>query len=159
MGRLKKPIEQHKRDGTFRDDRHLPDTVSNYAEKKTIVPMPPASLPKDAEKFWYSTVGYLIDNDIYTDGDNALIETLCMRLHIQERAYEELKNSDLVLELVNAKGAEYRQINPASTILNSVTDDIIKICAHLGMSPTARTNIGVNNKAPNDPLKNLLKKK
>jgi P27 family predicted phage terminase small subunit len=158
-GSKRKPLERHKQEGTLRADRHLPDAVEAFVEPVKQIPLPPPHLSAGAVQYWNQVAATMADMGILANADLAILETLAMKLDIQRRAYDELCKQDLVLNLVNAKGGEFKMINPNSTILNTVTSDIIKITAQLGLSPAARTQIGVVNKKPDDPMKNFFKGK
>lgn len=158
-GTKNKPAAVHKANGTARDDRMLPDALENYVQEVDTIPLPPITLSDIGKKHWFIIVGQMVEGRIFTNGDRVLVESLCMKLDIQEQAYESLKGQPLVFDMVNHKGMEYKMINPLTTVINGLSGEIIKICTQLGLSPFARTQIGVGKSDPDDPLAAQLNKK
>lgn len=156
MARPKKPEAVKKKEGTYRQDRSLPSSLEKYAEVVNVI-LPPDYLQGYAREYFLNISAVMSSLKVLTASDVFLIESLSIKLEIQKKAYEQLQNEDLIIDLVNSKGAKYKMINPLTTIINSQMADMIKIAAQLGLSPEARTKIGIINSGnPKDPLKDLI---
>lgn len=154
MARPKKPESIKIKEGTHRQDRALPDALEKY-QKTVKVILPPAHLSGYAQEYFLKISSDMAENQILTNGDIHLIESLSIKLAIQRQAYEEM-GSDLIKKMTNNKGMKYEVINPLYDIINRQTADIVKICAQLGLSPESRTRIGVTKSKDNDPMQEFI---
>lgn len=157
-GRKNKPASLHKQQGTYREDRHLPDAMENYVETKDEPPQAPEKLTENAKRYWFLVVRELIRNRVYSDGDSMLIEILCGKMDLHDRAIADLNNEGLVSIVTNSKGTTYPMPHPNINIARTLSKEILEITSHLGLSPLARTQIGVSKSDTKDPLKGLIKK-
>ena len=151
----KKTVEQHKQDGTFRKDRHLPDLIQ-AGRHSDAVEVYPDDLPPEASKYWYLIVANMKIAKSLNDEDLAMIRSLVMCYHLQDQCFKNISENGLQLILTNSKGAEYVQRNPAIESLDAVQKRIILFSKHLGLSPLARTDIGVSKSDKKDPLLDLI---
>ena len=140
-------------DGTYRDDRQLPDQV--VPEPVLTIPLAPAHLSDDAKTCWKNICVFMAQNKLLTNGDLLLVEMLSINYDLVRRCYEQLNKEDLV-ERLEGKNGEYLQKNPHHLVLLETQKEILQISKQLGLSPLARTSIGVRFSAPDDPLGELL---
>ena len=152
-GRKAKPIAQHIQDGTLRA-YHIPDTPKDGTAQK--IPIFPEHLPGECKDYWYLIVSELKSNNTLNDADAVLVESLCINVYIQNRAIEEIRNGEIVDNLIGAKGGEYKQRNPNVGVILDTQTNILKICAELGLSAAARTKIGVSKSDKKDVFKDDL---
>jgi P27 family predicted phage terminase small subunit len=147
------PVEVKKLKGTFRDDRHMPD----YAKLPTVenIPMPPPTLSEGAHDVWYSQVTSMKTMGILTTADFTLLEIFCEQKHIYDCAVKEMRGQKSVID---TNGGATKMINPLIKIQTDALRNLMDLSKKLGLSPLDRTNIGVKDSQPNDPLKDLLKK-
>lgn len=149
----KKPRAQHITDGTYRDDRQLPDQV--VPPELVTLPLAPDHLTKYAQTCWNNICFYLSENKLLTSGDLLLVEMLAINYDLVRRCYDDLKGADLV-ETLQGKNGEYKQKNPLHLVLLESQKEILQISKQLGLSPLARTSIGVSYSRPDDPLGDLM---
>ena len=153
---VSKPIAKHKQDGTFRDDRHLPDTPPDGTADMEVIDNFPAGLNERCRQDWQLICGEMFLARTLNPGDILLIESLCINLDMQRECYKYLQSGELFERMVNTKGAEYIQTNPAINALSSINKTIIDLCNQLGLSPLARTKIGVSKSDKKDVFKDDL---
>ena len=147
------PVEVKKLNGTFRDDRHLPD----YAKLPPVenIPMPPPTLNPKAHYVWYTQVSAMQTMQTLTAADYTLLELFCEQKYLYDRAVKELMNDDLIDETNNGST---KMVSLYIKIQNDAINNMLNLSKALGFSPLHRSSIGVKASMPNDPLKDLLKK-
>jgi P27 family predicted phage terminase small subunit len=148
------PVEVKKLNGTFRDDRHLPD----YARLPVVenTPYPPPTLPEKAHPVWYAQVTAMQQMRTLTEADFVLLEAFCYQKYLYDKAVKELANEDLIDETNNGST---KMVSLYIKIQNDAIANMMNLSKKLGFSPLDRTGIGVKDSSPNDPLSGLLKKK
>jgi P27 family predicted phage terminase small subunit len=148
------PIEVKKLNGTFRDDRYLPD----YARLDTVknIPTPPATLSKAAHEVWYIQVSAMQQMRTLTEADFVLLELFCEQKALYNKALKRLNDDDELVDETN-NGAT-KMISQYIKIMDGAIRNMIDLSKKLGFSPLDRSSIGVTPSQPNDPLKELLKK-
>lgn len=158
-GRKNKPAEVHKRQGTYRADRHLPDAVENFVKPQTEKLQSleaPEKLTEGAKKYWFLIVREMINGNIFADADMPLIELLAAKHDLHDQAVEAINSEGMVSIVTNSKGTTYPMPNPHIGIARTLSKEIMELTSHLGVSPLARTQIGVSQSDKNDPLKGDL---
>ena len=152
-----KPLENHLKDGTFRKDRHkvIGEVAPPGTSTKMIPPERPDGLPDEALKMWNTVSVSLLESGLFAACDVVLLKSLCICLHLQQRAFDDIAENGIVLDCVGAKGSTFSQKNPAVTILNEQTELIIKICSKMGLDPVSRSGLGIITKKAKDPTEGL----
>ncbi|HRW25565.1 MAG TPA: hypothetical protein P5298_14245 [Spirochaetia bacterium] len=95
-GRTPKTVEEHKKAGTYRKDRHAARASGEAKPAKDKAP--PASLPADLHGHWYDAVADLEDIGIVTKTDLAMLERAFVQLgnsmKLQAKFEESLRNDE-----------------------------------------------------------------
>ena len=155
-GTKKKPAAIHRQQGTHRDDRHLPDALENYVKPVTEIPEPPASLTEQAKRYWFLITRELVNGGIFSDGDMMMVEVLAAKHDLHKQAIEAVNSEGLVSIVTNSKGTTYPMPNPHINIARTLSKEIMELSSHLGLSPLARTQIGVSKSSNDDAFKDDL---
>lgn len=134
-GRKPKPTAMHKRDGTFRPDKHGPedhplDSIGGEPEK-------PPGLPHDGEMMWDHMVTLLCPLGVITELDGYQLEVLCLQWakyrELAYRAIEENYDDEDCAKLEKRANAAYVVFDKAAM--------------QFGLSPIARAKLRT---VPND---------
>jgi len=151
-----KPIEVHKAQGTYRTDRHLPDSAS--LPVVAAIPLPPVTLPKDVHDVWNHQAASMQQMRILTPADYRMLELYCNQFLIYRKAYEKFVSGPLVEKLYGGDGT-VKSVNPSVylRIMNDAETRIIKMSEQLGFSPAARTRIAVRFSDDKDPAEGLVR--
>jgi len=152
MARGKKKLpEIHIRDGTYRQDRHLPDMAKG--DPVTQIPMPPPSLHKDAHAIWYSQAAALVEMRTLTSADHILLESFCNEKLKYDRATEALEYDDMIQETNNGST---QMVSLYIKIQNDCLKNMIELSKRFGFDPLSRTSIGVSKSDKKDVFKDDL---
>jgi P27 family predicted phage terminase small subunit len=151
-----KPIEVHKAQGTYRTDRHLPDSAS--LPVVAAIPLPPETLPRDVHDVWNHQAASMQQMRILTPADYRLLELYCNQFWVYRQAYQKLMNGPLIEKLHGGDGT-VKSINPSIylRIMNDAETRIVKLSEQLGFSPAARTRIAVRFSDDKDPAEGLVR--
>jgi P27 family predicted phage terminase small subunit len=123
--------------------RPMPPSVeySPLAEPADIRPLAP--LDAAAEQFWHTTIVPLIELGVVTAIDAAAATMLC-------QAWSRLQTAERVLatEGVVSRGSMGQaRPHPALTVANSASALTLKLAREFGLTPAARTRLGLQNAA------------
>lgn len=129
MGRPKKSIEQHLKDGTYRPDRHGPIPGAGGGSGVVAPPKKPADLNSDAAAIW-SKLLPLLANTV-RDRDAPLLAELCLW-------WAELERVTTVRDAMVPGEKGYKDILIASGIC---ADKVTKLGEKFGLSPRDRAKL------------------
>ncbi len=155
-GRKRKPKEQHKAEGTYRADRHLPDSANLPAV--AAIPLPPPTLAKAVHDVWNHQAASMVQMRILTPADYRMLELYCNQFFIYRQAFEKLGNAPLIEKLYGGDGS-VKSISPSVylRIMNEAETRIVRLSEQLGFSPMARTRIAVRFSDDKDPAEGLVR--
>ena len=146
--------EIKKQNGTWRDDRHLPDAAA--APPVQRLPLPPSSLHKDAHQYWNVQASALMEMKVLTSGDLILLEAFCNEKLKYDRAGRALEDEDMIDE---TNGGSTKMVNLHIKIQNDALNNLLNISKRFGFDPLSRMDIGVKKSDPADPGAKFLDKK
>ena len=121
--------------------------LNNNEPKPSGIPSCPAFLDSSAKKEWKRVSKELIEIGILTSVDRSILASYCDAYSRWAQATEELN------ELRKAKGKSvlvvgtktgYPMQNPLIGIINTAADQMRKFGAELGLSPSSRTRLSVD---------------
>ena len=142
-GPAPKPTQQKKLQGTYREDRANPGEV--FPSAPDSVDAPPF-LDGEAKDKWYATAPMLQRNGLLTECD---LDTLAIYYQTWARYVEaESKLSTDGATTVARSG--YQQVSAWVTIATRA--DLLKLGDRLGLNPSARGRISVEQKDDGDEL-------
>jgi P27 family predicted phage terminase small subunit len=147
-----KSTEQHKRDGTYRKDRHSRRLEVPPADG---IPAPPPTFDKRHAAKWYEVCERLQKMGILATADVDTIEIYCNAYFDLQDAEETLKQEGKYLH--TEIGAA--RLHPAWRVKNDAVKTLRQLSAALGFSPLDRTRVNaqVEKKEPEDPFLELLR--
>ena len=154
MGRPRKPIEQHRRDGTYQPCRH------KGVEPKSVKPEMPGDLKGEAAQLWSDLTPILEDMGIYTAADSLALRLLCDSYAFYMEASEYVKeHGSYYVAHVTRGGLEVFKEHPASKAVSRHRKEIIEMCRQLGLTPASRTGLNVSKTKSEIPseLSNILR--
>lgn len=128
MGRKALPAEIHKAKGTYRPGKHGSGSLP------LEIPATPPGMSAVALRYWRSLSKKLFDAGVLADIDGLSLRLLVESIAIYLQALEEIENSGLIVQTSNGTPVQ----NPAIGIRNKALQQINKLAAEFGMSPTAR---------------------
>lgn len=92
----KKPVEQHKKDGTFRPARHAGKGRKN---KGTVrLPAPPEYLRPTARELWLEMAPKMDSSQICTEDDVYAFRMMVQSVDLAEEAYKAIRSKDAKLK-------------------------------------------------------------
>lgn len=160
-GRKPKPTELHILEGTYRDDRSLPDAMT--ASPVVQVPMPPKSLRKhkEAKELWYQVATELATMKVLSNADLVALEMYCQQVIIYRRATEECwdDKDKYLVKTTGSKGNEVMRMNQMFFVANEAFRKIMALGSELGLTPAARAKIGVRSLSKGDMARGLMRKR
>lgn len=128
-----KSISQHRRDGTYRADRHGRRAT---AEKRSVQLKIPDTLDPSMRRMWKRVVGTL-DADWMAAADTWLLAGLVEAVYWQAQAAQALARDGTVIKTVN--GDVHR--NPHFMIWRQAMEAVRTLSAKLGLSPLDRARL------------------
>jgi hypothetical protein len=140
MGRHKKPIEQHKIDGTFRADIHNNRTelaIVRHLEVPNEILPPDNIIDNDLIEHYKHHIQLLIRLNILTYSDFPEINMMYESLQEYRRLYAELQKVDLIKEIGKYEVLSNRLLKFGQRFSNLA----IKYC----ISPVARNKLTLEN--------------
>ena len=75
-GGVPEPVESHRREGTFQEDRHAPPVLVSGRPRRGELDEPPEHLDDDARAFWLETVPRLAEAGIIDRVDRPVLEQM-----------------------------------------------------------------------------------
>lgn len=159
MGRKPKPVALHVIEGTYRDDRVLPDAMA--ANPVVQVPMPPKGMRKhkEAKELWYQVATELATIKVLSNADLVALEIYCQQVVIYRAATDQFWD-DVHAYIKTAKGSKGNDVekpNPYIAVANEAFRKIVTLSAELGLTPAARAKIGLRNISKGDGARGLMR--
>ncbi len=147
MGSPRKPIEEHVRNGTYREDRHgpLPGASLPVGDEPVERLVKPDSLGGRAAEVWADLTG-LLGGVVRRRDVPALVE-LCRWVERSERIAKEL-------DAMEPTDREFKGLLISAGI---ATDKVAVLTARFGLSPADRARIKADRLAPVAPAKPKVK--
>lgn len=139
MGRHRKPIEQHKRDGTYQPCRHA------GPEPEVIVPEMPTGLGEDAKRYWPEIAQVIKETGVYTKADRFALRLLCDSYADYAKARDVLENEGRYIERVTKNGVALVD-HPALKAMGRHWKEVAYMLRKFGMTPSDRTGLHVGDK-------------
>lgn len=155
-GRPPKPTKQKELQGTARADRMLENEM--MPSKIDHAPSPPRYLTDNAKKEWKLVCAELIEMDMLTGVDLALLSAYCQEMADYLMACEKLKDPEIghVMTITRPDGSTYSQQTPWVSIKNTALANAVKLANQFGFTPAARSRIQMKPKEEEDELTKLM---
>ena len=137
-GRKPKPRAQHKKDGTYRADRHagtVPDPGAPIDEQ------PPNDLPDLARDFWRKHAPLLNRMGLGRNADEASLYRASMQWYRLQNAYTELRENGSETYICQKTGNPKR--HPAAITAKDMEDRLFKWCSENGLTPISRERLAI----------------
>ena len=137
-GRPPKPLERHRRDGTYRRDRHgdgLPVLVGG----RPFELEPPADLPPAALEVWRLVVPELVTVGLVDRVDVPALVVMCTAYARMVEAGELVAAHGLVVE--STRGTAI--VNPAAKVERDASLLFLRYAEQFGLTPSARARLGL----------------
>jgi len=123
-------------------------------------PLPPAIIPKcpkhldhEARKEWRRTARELEPLGMLTNLDKAIFASYCQAWSTWVYATEKVREKGLVV--MASTGTP--MLNPYFPIINKANEQMVKALVEIGMSPSSRSRVKVNEKPKKDEAEDFLK--
>jgi P27 family predicted phage terminase small subunit len=145
-GPAKKPAQSHKKNGTYRADRH--GGVGLRAE----LPMAPADMSPQASAHWAVIGRELSDAGLISGIDRTAFRMLCESMAIYLEAMDEIREKGMIA--YTDKGFPIQ--HPAIGIRNTAWTQIVAACKQFGMTPSSRTGLHLETKQEDDDINGIL---
>lgn len=139
MGRKKKPIEAHKREGTYRPCSH------KGPELEAQRPVKPEDLKGTGSKAWDELAPVLEDMGVLTIADGLALRLLCDSYGFYMDACDTIETEGKYLTLINKGGGEYVTEHPAVKARARCWKEVETMARQFGLTPSARTGLNVTN--------------
>ncbi|MET7976712.1 phage terminase small subunit P27 family [Streptomyces mirabilis] len=153
-----KPIDQHKREGTYRPDRHIdrlslsPSDLTEPDWSTVIGDGPGADKVKaDASDIWSRIVPALSAATRITDAQREVVVSFCTAQARMWEAERFISRDGLLV--VGANGVLVK--NPATTVVNTYAGILRAARVELGLSPSAAARITVTALSEGDETDDL----
>lgn len=133
-GRLPRPAEKSRALGNPGHRAGLSAPAST--EVAALVAAPPPGLGDEGARVWSAV---LQAAPWVAQSDMVLLQTLCEKLDRRARVLAELVDAPLTLETATG----YTYPHPLLGVAGRLETEILKMLAHLGLTPAERTRLGV----------------
>lgn len=144
MGRPKKPIEEHKRQGTYQPCRHA------GPEPEITTPEQPQGLTERAAKFWSEVAPILERNGVFTECDGESLRLMCESYAGYAEARDTIQEEGMFITQVNKGGNSYLTEHPAAKARARHWKELFDMLKQFGMTPASRTGLHVGKKEENE---------
>lgn len=139
MGRHRKPIEQLKREGTYRGDRH------SGPEPEIMPPEKPAGLQGVSGEFWELVSPAIKQMGVYTEADQQSLKLLCEAYQNYSECKEQIESDGRFITRVTKSGESLVE-HPAGRAMSRHLKEILYLMRKFGMTPSDRTGLHVGDK-------------
>ncbi|MCH9776451.1 MAG: phage terminase small subunit P27 family [Planctomycetes bacterium] len=138
MGRPRKSIEQHKRDGTFQKCRHQgPELESNE------LPVP-EDIKGAAAEAWQELAPILASMGILSEADSMAFRLLCDSYGLYLESCEHIaEHGAYYVAHITRAGIEQVKEHPASKARSRYWREVESMARQFGLTPSARTGLNV----------------
>lgn len=143
-----KNVHELKISGTYREDRH-----GDRAEgmKPSCAPQPPAHLTAAEKKIFREVAETMFESSFITDLDVNVLELYAVQMALFRKAKKQLqKGKEYTTEYINKSGAKNEVPSAWLKIMNDSTDQLLKLQAKLGLTPTDRKKVSLATKGEED---------
>lgn len=137
-GRKPKPSSLKKLEGTYRADRANPSEPQPPVPDRA--PYVPRHLNDDAKKEWRRIVKPLMDLGLYTELDYAALAMYCQAYGTWVHAVHKTEERG---EVLKSKETENYYQNPWFHVANKAWDQMRKILAEFGLTPSSRSRLNI----------------
>ena len=143
MGRTRKSVEEHKKQGTYRADRHdLPEVG-----QKVVNPKPYMPLKGFALEFFEGVCKDLADQKKLAPEDLMLITHLAMLAGQIAETYQIVEKQGYA----SAGSTGALVVNPYQSVFMSAMKEFNTLTQKMGIGPLARLRLALNSKQLEDP--------
>ena len=132
MGRPRKPTAQLKLEGKYRPDRH-----GGEEPQPDGLPKKPRGLPKNASKFWDSTVPRLVELGLATDLDSCMLTQLARWYDVYQSCMDAYEKEGLRHQMVSA-GTAWKQFDALAAKFGLTPVDPAKLRGTVDITPPRR---------------------
>jgi len=126
------------------------------------IPVCPRWLPKESKLIWKREAQALYKAGIITRVDGPVFVTYCLLRVLQKKAWMELSDSKDDFKLTRDAFTKSGKINevarPQITIFNNCTTQLLSILARMGMTPSDRSKIILQDSDHPDPKEDEFEK-
>ncbi|QGQ21207.1 phage terminase small subunit P27 family [Gimesia benthica] len=142
MGRHRKPIEQHKRQGTYQPCRH------QGPEPDPTKPVKPDDLTGAAGDMWDALAPVLESMGVYCEADSVALRLLCESYGLYIESCDKIRREGFLITLTDNKGNQRRVEHPAAKHRSRHFKETLDLMRQFGLTPSSRT--GLNIRKPDD---------
>ena len=89
-------------------------------------------------------IEYLIEKGIYQEVDRVLVDDYIYNLKLSKQAKTEITKNGSIMNVSKDPQKPYYQQNPAVSILNQCTKNLLNLSRKLALSPYDRANLNIN---------------
>lgn len=124
-------------------------------QPKAVIPPVPKHLDDEARAEWRRMSKRLHEMGLMTEIDRSVLAAYCVAWSRWVLAEDKIREFGLVLKSPD-KGWPVQ--SPYLSIANRALDQMVKLAAEFGMTPSSRSRLSVNKgkDAPSDPMEDLL---
>lgn len=134
-------IEEHKTRGTYRADRHAGPEIP--AEE----PSCPTWLNREASACWKRNISILVDRVGLAKVDREALAVYCQTWAEYHEMEKYLAKHGRTYETITQTGSTIHRARPEVAIRDRARSEMLKYAAQLGLTPSARTGMHIDNKA------------
>jgi len=142
MGRLKKPIELKKQEGTFRKDRD-----GQKLDLPSSLPVLPDYISEDAQNYYLGIASKLHKLNLINDVDQTALVLLAEAYDDYRKAKQYIDEHGDIYSVTNLAGELLWKKHPKSQIMTDSWSRVRKMLSEFGLTPSARAKLNaVDNK-------------
>lgn len=139
MGRHRKPIEHHKRDGTYQPCRHA-------GPEPEVVPVEmPVGLDGYAAAFWEAVAPVVNRMGVYTESDHQSLKLMCEAYANYRKCQDRIEEDGMFVTRTN-RNEDYLAEHPALRVMSRHWKELVYLLRKFGMTPSDRTGLHVGDK-------------
>jgi len=125
-----KTLKQHKKDGTYLNNRHAGKVE---VDALGSIPKPPSNLTQKGAGYWKIYCQHLLSFNSLQEKDLFAIADLCNQRVIADEAQAEVDKHGVMMAMPGREGTVYRR-NPATTILQETIKTINSLEKQFGLT-------------------------
>lgn len=153
-GRPSKPKAVKVLQGTYREDRALPDEVQ--PELLASIPDPPDGLGDWGRREWAIVCRWLHDVGCLASTDLSLIAAYCNEVSNYWDYDSQVKSKGAVVAIKNKEGVVVKvQKNPFTTLRKESLAQALHLASQFGFTPAARSRLSSPKAGKNKPVSRL----
>lgn len=151
MGRRPTPTKLKKLRGG--DPRFYNEGQPRFAAPSSV--RPPAILGPVGKKHWKEIAPLLVEHDLLTTGDLALLTQLCVAFEIATEARQTMNDEGLFRR--DEEGVQRK--HPGMQVWRDATATYLRLAGEFGLSPAAREKLGIIPDDGPDPYEEYLRRR